>query len=235
MSSKKRDNVCIIPARGGSKRIPRKNIKTFNGLPIISFPIQEALKSNLFDTVIVSTDDEEIARIAQRYGAETPFFRSKETSDDFATTLDVLKEVMFNLSTESRYYNNICCLYPCTPLVTSEVLIKAFQKFIYDDMDTLLTIQEYRHPIQRALALKDGKTIEFVNQKHIATRTQDLEVFYHDAGQFYFHKTALITDKESIYEGKTGCFLLSGTQAQDIDNEDDWALAEVKFNVKNKN
>jgi N-acylneuraminate cytidylyltransferase len=206
----------------------------FNGEPIISFPIQEAIKSNLFDRVIVSTDDKDIAKIAQKYGAEVPFFRSAQTSNDYATTIEVLKEVVVELNKYSKQNTNICCLYPCTPLVTATVLIKAFRKFIEEDMDTLLSIQEYRHPIQRALALKKGGIINFVNKTFISTRTQDLEVYYHDAGQFYFHKASLILNNESIYDGKTGFYLLTSAQAQDIDNEDDWSLAEIKYKANNK-
>ena len=228
------NNLCIIPARGGSKRIPKKNIKLFNGQPIISYSIQEALKTKLFDSVIVSTDDEEIASIAKSFGAEVPFLRSPETSNDYATTLDVLKEVVSNLNDYSKAYKNVCCLYPCTPLVTADILLKSYDKFISEDMDTLLTTQEYRHPIQRALALKDGEVIDFVNKAHISTRTQDLDVYYHDAGQFYYHKSSLILNQQSIYDGKTGHYLLPISRAQDIDNEDDWILAELKFKAKNK-
>ena len=234
MKKFKMNNLCIIPARGGSKRIPKKNIKLFNGQPIISYSIQEALKTNLFDSVIVSTDDEETANIAQSFGAEAPFLRSPEASNDYATTLDVLKEVVSKLKYYSRAYDNVCCLYPCTPLITADILLKSYDKFIAEDMDTLLTTQEYRHPIQRALALKDGGIIDFVNKAHISTRTQDLETFYHDAGQFYFHKSSLILNQQSIYDGKTGHYLLPISRAQDIDNEDDWTLAELKFRIKNK-
>lgn len=226
-------SVCIIPARGGSKRIPRKNLKTFCGKPIIEYAISNALKSDIFDRVIVSTDDEEIAAVSKSFGAEVPFMRSKKTSDDFATTLDVLKEVVNKL--KSKTIENICCLYPCTPLVSKENLKKAYNKFVLEGFETLLSIQEYPHPIQRSLSFNEQQEVVFNDATHISTRTQDLETFYHDAGQFYFHKKKVITDYDNIYSGRTGGYLLSSYQAQDIDNSDDWALAESKFKFSNKN
>ncbi|MGB0357153.1 MAG: pseudaminic acid cytidylyltransferase [Flavobacteriaceae bacterium] len=222
-------NLCIIPARGGSKRIPKKNIRVFLGKPIIAYSIETAIKSKLFDKIIVSTDDEDIAKIALEYNASVPFFRSLKSSSDEATTLEVLKEVLNQLLKANHYYENICCLYPCSPLTSQTHLKQAYEKFLIEGLDTLVSIQKYSHPIQRALKIDSSDKIIFHKPEYISTRTQDLSSFYHDAGQFYFHKNHLIKNSNDIYQGSTGYYELNDCEAQDIDNEDDWAMAELKY------
>jgi len=233
-----KNNICIIPARGGSKRIPRKNIKEFLGKPIIEYSIQAALKSNLFDMVLVSTDDEEIANVSKNIGAEVPFLRSNENSNDFATTIDVLKEVVNKLGASNQIFESICCLYPTAPFVSSKKLIESFECFRTNNYDSLLPIMRFNYPIQRSLKLTpDGKTSYQYSEFH-QTRSQDLEEYYHDSGQFYWLKPTVLTEP-SIITLNTGSIILSELEGQDIDNEVDWKLAELKYellqSIKNTN
>jgi N-acylneuraminate cytidylyltransferase len=222
-------NLCIIPARGGSKRIPRKNIKDFLGKPIIAYAIETALKSNLFDEVMVSTDDEEIATIAKQYGAKVPFMRSKETANDFATTYAVIEEV---LNSYKQHFDNACCIYPCTPLIDEFILKSAFQLLQETNCDTIFPLIEYSHPIQRAYQLKDGKALS-LHPENALIRTQDLPKTYHDAGQFYFFKVNEILNQKKIITDNVSSIVISEMDAQDIDNEIDWKLAELKYQLKN--
>lgn len=222
-------NLCIIPARGGSKRIPRKNIKDFLGKPIIAYAIETALKSNLFDEVMVSTDDEEIATIAKQYGAKIPFMRSKETANDFATTYAVIEEV---LNSYKQHFDNACCIYPCTPLIDEFILKNAFQLLQETNCDTIFPLIEYSHPIQRAYQLKEGKALS-LHPENALIRTQDLPKTYHDAGQFYFFKVNEILNQKKIITDNVSSIVISEMDAQDIDNEIDWKLAELKYQLKN--
>ncbi|WP_338351344.1 pseudaminic acid cytidylyltransferase, partial [Nonlabens tegetincola] len=179
--------LCIIPARGGSKRIPRKNIKSFLGKPIIAYSIDAALNSKLFDEVMVSTDDEEIAEIAMKYGATVPFYRSEENSNDHATTFDVLKEVIEEYKLRyKKEFKYACCIYPTAPFVTSKRLSESLDTLIKNDFDTVFPIIKFGFPIQRALKLSESGKIEFFNKEHKNTRSQDLESTFHDAVQFYW-------------------------------------------------
>ncbi len=217
------NNLCVIPARGGSKRIPRKNIKEFHGKPIIAYPIEVALNSGLFEEVIVSTDDEEIALIAQNYGAKIPFFRSVESSDDMATLSDVIEEVKAFYTNNGLSFDNICCILPTAPLTTIDLLKKGLNKLVKTNADSVRPVVAFEYPIQRAVRLVDGK-MSMLDERYLKTRTQDLEPAYHDAGQFYWMKfeTGLIgTNKYA--------FVISSSQAQDIDNLDDWRIAEMKY------
>lgn len=221
-------SICIIPARGGSKRIPKKNIKLFLGKPIIYYPIKSALESNIFDVVMVSTDDEEISELAKKYGADVPFIRSKENSTDYASTISVIEEVMDNYDYK---FDTVCCLYPCTPLVTHKLLKEAYLKLIETDVvNSVLPIVKYSYPIQRALSLKNSEVF-FIKNKMDKVRTQDTENFYHDAGQFYFIKSNVIKNKENIIGNKTQAIILDELETQDIDNISDWKLAELKYKL----
>lgn len=226
-------NIAIIPARGGSKRIPKKNIKDFNGKPIISYVIEVALASNIFDEVMVSTDSDEIAEIAKAYGAEVPFLRSESASNDFATTAQVLNEVISSYEAVNFNFENACCIYPTAVLLNQEVLKKAFQKFNEGNFDTLLSVLKFSYPIQRGLREENDK-LKMVWPENKYKRSQDLETIYHDAGQFYFFKTKEFREKKELFTDNTGYVLLSEYEAQDIDNLEDWKMAELKYNFLNK-
>ena len=181
--------LAIITARGGSKRIPRKNIKSFCGQPIIAYSIKAALDSGLFDEVMVSTDDDEIAEVAKNFGAAVPFMRSAKTSDDYATTADVLSEVLDEYSKRGRTFDWFCCIYPTAPFVTADKLRVAFDKLQGSDADMLLPVVQFSYPPQRSLVVSDGFLV-YKWSNFIRSRSQDLEPFYHDVGQFYFYRTA---------------------------------------------
>jgi N-acylneuraminate cytidylyltransferase len=223
-------NICIIPARGGSKRIPRKNIKDFLGKPIIVYSIQAALESELFDEVMVSTDDLEIAYIAKKYGAKVPFMRSEKNSDDYATTYEVIEEVIQNFKHQGREFENLCCIYPCAPFVNSKILIKGYAKLKKYNLDSVFPIIAYSFPIQRALKKHEGKIV-MIQQENLNARSQDLDDSFHDAGQFYWCNTKQLLANKKVLTCNTGGLEISELQAQDIDTETDWKLAELKFNL----
>ncbi len=221
--------VAIIPARGGSKRIPRKNIRDFLGKPIMAYAIEAASASGLFDDIIVSTDDNEISEIAEQYGAKVPFLRSKKNSDDTATLSDVIEEVT------SYYKKNVCdtieygcCILPTAVLLSKDVLIEGYEKLINGKFDTVLPITRFSYPIQRALRIVNN-TVEMVNPEYARTRSQDLESMFHDAGQFYWFRFS-----KGFQTKNRGFIELSELCTQDIDNEDDWGLAIQKFQYLQK-
>lgn len=220
----------IIPARGGSKRIPRKNIRDFYGKPIIAYSIQASLDAGIFDEVMVSTDDKEIAEIAMQYGATVPFMRSKETATDFSTTAEVLLEVLREYSYIGIKPDEFCCIYPANPLVKSKNICAAFNLLVENNtIDIVMSLVRFSYPIQRAVQL-DTKLVSLFNPEHLLTRSQDLKPAYHDAGQFYWFKTDEFIKHRSLISSKTTGLILPEWQIQDIDNEDDWKLAELKFN-----
>ena len=225
--------VCIIPARGGSKRIPKKNIKSFLGKSIIAYSIEAAIQSKLFTEIMVSTDCQETADIALRYGAKVPFLRSKENSNDFATTYDVIKEVIDEYKKDGVNFENICCIYACAPFVTANNLKHAYQELSNKQVDTIFPIIEYSFPIQRAVKIHNEK-IELFNIDHLNTRSQDLEKSYHDAGQFYWMKSENILNKGRIITDNCSGIIITELEGQDIDNEIDWELAELKFKLLKK-
>ena len=220
-------NICIIPARGGSKRIPRKNIKPFMGKPIIAYSIEAALKSGIFDVVMVSTDDEEIAEIARQHGAMVPFMRSSETSNDFATTADVLNEVLLRYEAIGQKFDYMACIYSTAPFISPQKLKEAYENMIEGGYDATYPIVQFSYPIQRCLVINNGrmerKWPQFEN-----SRSQDLEPTYHDAGQFYFYKVDAFRKGEvTNYHG----IVLSELEVQDLDTETDWKLAEMKYSL----
>jgi N-acylneuraminate cytidylyltransferase len=221
------DNLCIIPARGGSKRIPRKNIKSFLGKPIIAYSIEAALKSNLFDEVVVSTDDEEIANIAQKFGAKI-LLRSQKNSDDFATLADVVEEVKNTYYKKEKTFNTICCILATAPLVTADLIKKGYSNLINNKADSVRPVVKYAYPIQRAFKLEEGK-VTFINQEHASTRSQDLEPAFFDSGMFYWMKFELGLKGTNKY-----AFEIGEMQAQDIDTLEDWQMAELKYQLNNK-
>ena len=224
-------NIAIIPARGGSKRIPRKNIKDFLGKPIIAYSIEAAIKSELFDEVMVSTDDDEIAEIAKKYGAKIPFRRSNKNSNDFANTTNVLLEVLEKYQKAGREYNYFCCLYPTSPLVTSKILKDSFSLMINKKADGLFPVVKFSYPVQRAFRINSKGKLEYIWPENINKRSQDLEPVFHDAGQFYWMKRKIfIKEKKMLYDNIIP-YILSALQVQDIDNEEDWDIAKIKFSV----
>lgn len=221
-------NLAIIPARGGSKRIPRKNINLFLGKPIIAYSIEAALNSKLFDEVMVSTDDNEIAEVALKYGAKVPFFRSTKNSDDYSTTMDVIKEVLSEYNIKlNTYFENCCCIYPTAPLIKIEHLINGYNKLITNDYSSVFSAVEFSYPIWRGLSINEDSTVKMIWPQNLNVRSQDLQKVYHDAGQWYWFKTKKITD--SFFTGKSAIIKLDETEVQDIDNLTDWKIAELKY------
>jgi pseudaminic acid cytidylyltransferase len=224
------NKLCIIPARGGSKRIPRKNIKLFLNKPIIAYSIEAAINSELFDEVMVSTDDMEIAQIALKYGAIVPFMRSSKVSNDFATTYDVIEEVLNKYKDEKKAFDYACCIYACAPLISVLNLKLSFEQLILKDFDSIFPIVPFGYPIQRSLKIRDEK-VNFIYPEYSLTRSQDLEEIFHDAGQFYWVNTKKCLEMKQLVSGNSGSIILSELETQDIDNEVDWKLAELKFEL----
>jgi len=224
--------IAIITARGGSKRIPGKNIREFCGKPILAYSIEAALGAGVFDKVMVSTDDEEIARIAVRYGAEVPFYRSARTSGDLATTNDVLLEVLLEYGKHGESFELACCIYPTAPFVTGDRLKEAVECLVESDADTLIPVVAFSYPPQRAMLIREGRLV-FEYPRYLDTRSQDLETHYHDAGQFYVFRTEPFQRSWRLMTGNILPFVLSELEVQDIDNETDWKLAEMKYRLLN--
>lgn len=220
--------IAIITARGGSKRIPGKNIKEFCGKPILAYSIEAAVQSGIFDTVMVSTDDEKIAQIAEKYGAEVPFYRSEKTSGDFATTNDVLLEVLEEYEKLGERYDLGCCIYPTAPFVTADKLKTAVDTLLASDADTLIPVVAFSYPPQRAMIIKDEKLV-FEYPQYLDSRSQDLEPHYHDVGQFYVFKTDAFKVNRRLMVGNIIPMIISEMEVQDIDNQTDWEIAEIKY------
>ncbi len=225
------NSLCVIPARGGSKRIPRKNLKTFRGRPIIAYSIEAALASSLFHTVMVSTDDAEIADVARTYGAEIPFMRSAQTADDHATTADVLLEVLASYEQLGQRFDIACNLYPTSPFTTADDLKAGFQSLIGSPFDVILPVVDFGYPILRSLNRADDGKIAMNWPEHRNTRSQDLPKAYHDAGQWAFFKTEPFLESKTLLGSNTGSVLLPDIRVQDIDTEADWAMAELKHQI----
>lgn len=223
-------NLCIIPARGGSKRIPRKNIRPFLGKPIIAYSIEAALNSALFDEVMVSTDDAEIAEIALKYGAKVPFMRTEKTSNDYATTFDVIEEVLIKYKDTNKHYDVVCCIYACAPFITSNKLTESHKMLEINNYDSVFPVIPFGFPIQRSLKFEEDK-IKFFYPEFSLSRSQDLEKSYHDAGQFYWMQTNKCLEQKKILTENSGSIIISEMEGQDIDNEVDWKLAELKYEL----
>lgn len=224
------NNIAIITARGGSKRIPRKNIKDFLGKPIIAYSIEASLQSGIFQEVMVSTDDAEIAEVAQKYGAKIPFLRSAKNSDDFATTADVLTEVLENYAQLGQNFQYACCLYPTAPFVTAEKLQKAFQLLTESNADSVVPVAAFSYPIWRSLKIENGK-LQMNFPENLNKRSQDLPPAYHDVGQFYFFQVAKFLSTQRLFSDFSVPLHISELEMQDIDNETDWKLAELKYQL----
>lgn len=220
--------LAIIPARGGSKRIPRKNIKDFFGKPIMAYSIEAALSSGLFDEVMVSTDDVEIAEIAIKWGAKVPFYRSEINANDSATTKDVIDEVLSTYAKMGVYFDYVCCIYSTAPLTTKDHLIKGLELLKNGNLKTVMPVVKSA-PIGRSLRLTPDQRTEMIWPEHLNTRSQDLESNYLDAGQWYWLSQEGLAD--TIYNDRTGAIVLSELEVQDIDTTIDWKLAEIKYEL----
>ena len=222
--------LAIITARGGSKRIPKKNIREFCGKPILAYSIEAALASGLFDHVMVSTDDEEIAQIAEEYGAEVPFSRSEATSGDFATTNDVLAEVLAEYEKRGMHFGIACCIYPTAPFVTAQKLTNAVEQLEASDADTLIPVVSFSYPPQRAMVVEQGRLV-FKYPEYLDSRSQDLQPHYHDVGQFYVFRTERFAVNQKLMVGNILPLVVSELEVQDIDNLTDWKIAEMKYRL----
>lgn len=221
-------SLAIITARGGSKRIPQKNRKEFCGKPIISYSIEAALNSRLFDEVMVSTDSREIADIAERCGAVVPFMRSSLTSNDYATTADVLKEVLEEYGNRGMSFEWMCCLYPTAPFITAGILQESMKAILSSHADSLIPVVRYGYPPQRAFRVQD-EVLQYIYPEYERARSQDLEPEYHDAGQFYMCKVSSFERYKSLVMPYTIPFILDADSVQDIDTITDWHIAELKY------
>lgn len=230
----KKRSVAVITARGGSKRIPRKNIKEFLGKPIIVYSIEAAIASGIFDEVMVSTDDEEIAEIAKKAGAKIPFMRSHDTANDYATTTDVLGEVLQSYQNAGCDFEYACCIYPTAPFVTKECLKEAMTMLMTKGADSVVPVVRFDFPPQRGLVISDEK-VKFKWPEHTFTRSQDLEPFYHDCGQFYCVKTESFLEQKSLFMKDTLPLVRDDREVQDIDTLEDWEMAELKYHMLHKN
>lgn len=223
--------IAIIPARGGSKRIPRKNIKNFLGYPIIAYSIKAALSSGVFDEVMVSTDDAEIACVARQYGATVPFLRSEDNANDYATTADVIEEVLDRYATIGETFDIVGCIYATAPFITPERLKEAVNKLEGSKCDSVFSCVEFSYPILRSLIIDDEGYIKMKWPEYMNSRSQDLERHYHDAGQFYLSKVKAFKKTKGFWGERTAPIVLSEMEVQDLDTLTDWKLAEMKYKI----
>lgn len=226
--SKKR--LAIITARGGSKRIPYKNIREFCGRPIIVYSIEAALNSGMFDEVMVSTDDERIAVIAKEAGAKIPFLRSAETSNDFATTADVIMEVVNEYEKGGQHFDTACCIYPTAPFISSDKLKNAVELMESKFYDSVMPVAEFSFPPLRGMVMDEDK-VSYKWEEYSMSRSQDLQKIYHDVGQFYVFDVERFKDTKKLVTKNTGAIVIDEMEMQDIDNEVDWKLAELKYQL----
>lgn len=226
-----KNTVAVITARGGSKRIPKKNIKEFCGKPIIAYAIRAAIASNIFDEIMVSTDSEEIAKIARDYGAVVPFMRSEKNADDYATTEDVIMEVVNQYKERGKAYAYVCCLYPTTPFITSSILKEAVKIMVQENPAVVIPVVQFSYPPQRCFVIDENGYARFKYPEYVKTRSQDLEKQYHDAGQFYIYHVEKLFAHNGIIEDDFKPIILPEMCVQDIDTLDDWKMAEMKYRL----
>ena len=225
-----RRNVAIITARGGSKRIPRKNIKPFLGRPILAYSIAAALQADMFQEIMVSTDDEEIAQVAERAGATVPFFRSENTSNDFATTADVVEEVLASYEQIGMRFDTACCIYPTAPFVTANAIRTAMMLLEQEQADCVIPVVKFSFPPQRGVVVKEGRLTPKWPE-NMAKRSQDLEPLYHDCGQFYCLNVGSFRRQKAIWMENAVPFVQDEKYVQDIDTPEDWEIAEMKYQL----
>jgi N-acylneuraminate cytidylyltransferase len=227
-------NLAIIPARGGSKRIPAKNIKNFLGKPIIRYAIESALSTKLFEEITVSTDSEEIASIAISSGASVPFIRSKKNSDDWATLSDVLLEVLHEYEEQKKDFDAVCMILPTAVFVCTENLLQGYHKLVDGNFSSVIPVAKYSYAIQRALFQDDAGRLAMLWPENKNTRSQDLTPAYYDCGQFYWINTKDFLKEKSILMNNSGSIILNAEKVQDIDTTEDWAIAEMKYQMLKK-
>lgn len=225
--------LAIIPARGGSKRIPGKNIKLFMGKPMIAYAIEAALKSGVFDEVMVSTDSEEIAAIAREYGASVPFMRSAETATDKAPTRAVLEEVIHKYKELGKEFEYFSCIYS-NPFVRAEVLKAAYEQFVNSNACQMYAVVPFSYPPQRGFYNIGGR-LKFVQPEYIYTNSQDLPIIYHDVGQFYFHRTERFLLNPPVEQKFIMPFVMNESEIQDMDSPEDWKMAQIKYRLLHEN
>lgn len=223
--------IAIITARGGSKRIPKKNIKEFYGKPMLAYAIEAAKGAGIFDEIMVSTDSEGIADVARKYGANVPFMRSEKTANDFATTFDVLEEVINEYKKQGKSFDELCCIYPCVPFLTSKSLSAAYKTMNDVKADALQPVCRYPVPVEWAMKIEDGLLIPN-DREALKIRSQDLTPKYYDVGMFYFCRTDVMLSERTLVPQKTSGYIIDESECQDIDTPDDWKMAEKKYAFK---
>lgn len=224
--------IAIITARGGSKRIPKKNIKEFYGKPMLAYAIEAAKGAGIFDEIMVSTDSEEIAEVARKYGANVPFMRSERTANDFATTFDVLEEVVNEYKKKGKFFDELCCIYPCVPFLTSKTLKESYKLMKQTKANALQPVCKYPAPVEWAMKIENGLLIPN-DRESLKIRSQDLTPKYFDAGMFYFCNTEIMLKEKAVVPTNTSGYIIDESECQDIDTPDDWKMAEIKFNIVN--
>jgi len=227
-------NICVIPARGGSKRIPRKNIKEFLGQPVIAYSIKAAIDSQCFDKVIVSTDDAEIAEVVKSFGASVPFMRPDELADDYASTIPVVKHAIEWFDDQGQSPSEVCCLYATAPFVRASTIRKAYEQMQSTQADYCFTATSFAFPIQRAIKITAENRVEMLYPEHLETRSQDLEESYHDAGQFYWGKAEAFKQQKPLFSKSATPYILPRYLVQDIDTLEDWKKAELMYKTIKK-
>lgn len=221
--------LAVIPARGGSKRIPRKNIKNFCGKPIIGWSIEAALQSRCFDRVIVSTDDEEIADIAKKFGAEAPFVRPAELADDYTGTIPVINHAVKWAEEKAGAVEYACCIYATAPFVTAKDIMRGMELIISEDVEYVFSVTHFPYPIQRAIRINESGYVEMINPEYYHRRSQDLTESFHDAGQFYWGKKSAWLNQRPFFTSKSLPLILPPYRVVDIDTMEDWKRAKVMF------
>lgn len=229
--SSENNYLAVIPARGGSKRIPRKNVRSFDGKPIIAYSIQAALDSGCFSEVMVSTDDEEIAQVAIQYGATVPFMRSSQNSDDHSNISDVVMEVLDSYAQIGRAFEYFCCILPTAPFVKAERLKKGLDLILTTNADSVVPVTRFGYPIQRALRIDQDGSLKMFWPENYLKRSQDLEPSFHDVGQFYWMNSQALKVKKLMFTDNSQPLVIPESEVQDIDNEEDWKIAEIKYRM----
>ncbi len=224
-------SIAIIPARGGSKRIPRKNIRVFHGKPMIAWSISCAIESKAFDEVIVTTDDEEVASIAEKFGARVPFLRPKELSNDFAPIMPVVLHTINWWEENVQSVDFACCIYATAPFLTPTLLAQGIDLLNCTDVDFVLSVKRFVYPVQRSLRIDANKLLRFAQPENALIRSQDLEERYHDAGQFFVGKVGAFKQHNTSLDGRCLPIIIPSDDAIDIDTEDDWRFAEKLFTI----
>lgn len=223
--------LAVIPARGGSARIPRKNIRLFAGRPIIAYSIEAALNAGLFDRVMVSTEDPEIAQVAQKWGAEIPFMRPPELADEHTGTHAVMRQALQWHLDHGQPVEHACCIYATAPFVLAQDLCEAYRKLVNSVKAFVFSVTRFEFPIQRALSLSREGEIEALHPEYRETRSQDLEPAWHDAGQFYWGTAGAWLENNALFSPASLGYVLPSYRVQDIDNEQDWRRAELLFEI----